>query len=353
MGTCPAKAQVGRRLAAVVTVPEPRLTIRAIRPLASGLRALGHDPAPVLAAAGIDTPLLDDPDATVPMGAGVAFLAEAARRAGDPNIGLHLAERADLGSFDVHLYAMLSSPTLGAAFERLGRYQRLIHETTRVELAREGACAVLRHRMPGGLAAPRQTAEFLVAAWLRGGRVATGEDWGPLEVRFAHRRPDDVREHAQVFRAPVHFSAGENALVLPATLLDRPCVRADPALLAVLDRYAADRIARTPATSSFADRARAGLVELLRDGNPGASRLAARLRMSVRSLARGLAAEGTSYRELLDHLRRETAAHHLADDRVAIAEVAFLLGFADLSAFYRAFKRWTGKTPAEFRRDPG
>jgi AraC-like DNA-binding protein len=75
--------------------------------------------------------------------------------------------------------------------------------------------------------------------------------------------------------------------------------------------------------------------------------------MSVRSLGRGLAAEGTSYRELLDQLRRETAARHLADDRVAIAEVAFLLGFADLSAFYRAFKRWTGRTPAEFRRDPG
>jgi AraC-like DNA-binding protein len=334
--------------------PEPRLTIRAIRPLDSGLRALGHDPAPVLAAAGIDARLLDDPDATVPMGAGVAFLTEAARRTDDPDVGLHLAERADLGSFDVHLYAMLSSPTLGAAFERLGRYQRLIHETTRVELTREEDGAVLRHRMPGGLAAPRQSAEFLVAAWVRGGRVATGEDWTPREVRFAHRRPDDTREHARLFRAPVRFSAGENALVLPADLLDRPCVRADPALLAVLDRYAADRIARAPAMPPrFADRARAGLVELLRDGDPSARRLAARLKMSVRSLGRGLAAEGTSYRGLLEQLRRETAARHLADDRVAIAEVAFLLGFADLSAFYRAFKRWTGRTPAEFRRDPG
>jgi AraC-like DNA-binding protein len=185
---------------------------------------------------------------------------------------------------------------------------------------------------------------------VRGGRVATGEDWAPLEIRFAHRRPDEVGEHARFFRAPVHFSAGENAMVLAAELLDRPCVRADPALLAVLDRYAADLLARVPATGRLADRARTALVEMLRDGEPGAGRLASRLKMSARSLSRTLAAEGTSYRALLDQIRRETAARHLADDRIAIAEVAFLLGFSDLSAFYRAFKRWTGQTPAEARR---
>jgi AraC-like DNA-binding protein len=283
------------------------------------------------------------------MSAGVGLLARAAGATGDANIGLHLAERADPGSFDVRSYAMLSSPTLGAAFERLGRYQRLVHETNRVELAVSEGRATLRHPLPGGGAAPRHSAEFIVAAWVRVGRLVTGVDWAPAEVRFAHPRPEGVRDHERFFRAPVRFGTGETALVLPAALLDTACVRSDPALLAVLDRHAGALLDRAPRAASVADRARAVLVEEGPGGAPGAARLAARLRMSVRTLNRLLAAEGTSYRRLLDQIRNETAARRLAEDRLSIAEIGFLLGVSDLSAFHRAFKRWTGTTPAAFR----
>ena len=329
--------------------PEPYLTSRAVRPLASGLEVLGHDPAPLLASAGIDGATLRDPDARVPWSAVLTLIAHAVDVTGDANLGLHIAERAEPGSLDVHFYAMLSSPTLGEAYERLCRYQRLIHETTRVELNVEGERATLRHVMPGGMAAPRQSAEFLVATWVRGGRLATGTDWAPAEVRFGHPAPPDPSHHHRFFGTPVIFGTGENALVLPAALLDAPCLRADKALLAVLDRYAGDRIERAPRTTSFADRARAALLEDLRGGEPSAERLAGRLKTSVRTLNRTLAAENLTYRKLLDHLRQELACRHLADDRVSIAEAAFLLGFSELSAFYRAFKRWTGQTPANFR----
>ena len=331
---------------------EPRLTARAILPLISGFGALGHDPKRLLAEVGLDESALHDPDAGVPMGVGLALLARGVEATGDANLGLHLAQHADPGSFDVHFYAMVSSPTLGAAFERLCRYQRLIHETTRVELTVEGEHATLRHRMPGGMAAPRQTAEFLIAAWVRAGRMATASSWAPSEVRFAHAAPAKVREHEEFFGAPVRFAAGENSLRMPAAHLATPCVRADPALLAVLDRYATDRLERAPRADRFADRARAVLAEELRGGGPSATALASRLKMSVRTLNRSLAAEGTTYRKLLDQLRAESAQHHLADGRVSIAEVAFLLGFSELSAFYRAFKRWTGRTPAEVRGRP-
>ena len=329
--------------------PEPYLTIRAVRPLVSGLQALGHDPEPLLAAAGIDAATLEAPDARVPWGAVLSLIARAIDATGDANLGLHLAEHAEPGSLDVHFYALLSSQTLGEGYQCLCRYQRLVHETTRVELTANDGHATLRHVMPGGVAAPRQSAEFLLAIWVRGGRLATGTDWAPTEVRFAHPEPQDSRDHRRFFAAPVRFATGENALVMPAALLDTPCQRADPALLAVLDRYAADRLERAPATTGFADRARAALMEELRAGEPSAARLATRLRTSVRTLNRSFAAESLSYRKLLDHLRHEQACRHLADGRVAIAEIAFLLGFSELSAFYRAFKRWTGQTPAEFR----
>jgi AraC-like DNA-binding protein len=246
---------------------------------------------------------------------------------------------------------MASSPTLGAAYERLCRYQRLIHETSRVELEIGDDRAVLRHQLAGGAAAPRQTAEFLLTAWVRVGRVVAGEDWTPQEVHFAHPAPADSSEHARFFRADLHFAMGENALVLPTRLLETPCARADPALVAVLDRYAGERLEQAPRTNSVADRVRSLLGDELRGGEPTAARLAARLKMSVRSLNRVLAAEGTSYLEILDALRRALAERHLAGDQVSIGEVGFLLGFSELSSFHRAFKRWTGRTPGQFRHE--
>ncbi|MGE3843548.1 MAG: AraC family transcriptional regulator ligand-binding domain-containing protein [Vicinamibacterales bacterium] len=145
---------------------EPTLTSRALRPLLSGLRRLGHDPEPLLARVGLNQRVLDDPDATIPMSAGVNFLACAQEATGDDCIGLHLAEHADLRTVDVHYYAMTASATLRQAYDRLSRYQRLIHETTRVEIAPVDGGAVLRHALPGGFSAPRQPVEFVLSAWV-------------------------------------------------------------------------------------------------------------------------------------------------------------------------------------------
>ena len=310
---------------------------------------MGHDPATVLIGIGLDEQTLSDPDGRVPVSMAAAFFARALDHTGDTNLGLHLAENAELSSFDVHFYAMASSPTLGAAYERLSRYQRLIHETSRVELEIGAKQATLRHRLAGGNAAPRHTAEFLLAAWVRAGRIMTGLDWTPDEVRFAHPAPQDVREHERIFRAPVGFGMGQNALVLSAPLLQMPCIGADSGLAAVLDRYAVDRLEKAPRTNSAADRIRTLIRDELRGGNPTAPRIATRLKMSVRTLNRLLAAEDTSFRDLLDALRHELAVELLAGDEASIAEVGFLLGFAELSSFHRAFRRWTGRTPAEFR----
>jgi AraC-like DNA-binding protein len=99
----------------------------------------------------------------------------------------------------------------------------------------------------------------------------------------------------------------------------------------------------------MSDRVRGILTLLLRDGEPSASITASRMKMSARTLNRALAAEGTSYRAILDQLRHELACRYLADSRLSIGEIGFLLGFSEISAFYRAFKRWTGQTPAVFR----
>src|SRR5262245_16136188 len=193
---------------------EPTLTARAFFPLLSGLKQLGYDPAPLLAAVGVDAATLADADARVPMSAGAGLLARAAAITGDDCLGLHLAESADFRTVDVHYYGMAASDTLRDAFVRLSRHQRLIHGTNPIELSPTSSGLSLRHVLPGGFAAPRQTAEFLLGAWVRTGRTVTGTDWSPLEIRFAHAAPPSVAEHQRFFRAPIRFAAGENALTV-------------------------------------------------------------------------------------------------------------------------------------------
>ena len=140
--------------------PEPRLTARAIRPLVSGLRALGHDPAPLLAGAGIESALLDEPDAYVPMLAAVDLITRAVEATGDSNLGLRLAQSADLGSFDVHLYAMLSSGTAGSG--TIGGKRKFVPKSTpsmSTMASRNLSCVLIRRspRMSAGRS-PRERA---------------------------------------------------------------------------------------------------------------------------------------------------------------------------------------------------
>jgi hypothetical protein len=146
-----------------VKQPPARIAARALKPLVSGLQALGHDPRPILDEAGLSESALDDPDAWLPGNAGATLLSAAARATSDDNIGLHLALHADLRSVDVLYYALANSATLADGYAALARYQRLIHEGSTIRIERHPGGALLRHAFAGGFPAPRHAAEFIVA----------------------------------------------------------------------------------------------------------------------------------------------------------------------------------------------
>lgn len=328
---------------------DPYLTVRAVQPVVAALEALGHDVPTLLADSRIRRDILKDSDSRVPHQAMMTLWQRARAISGDDQIGIHLAEAAPLSSFGLHAYALLSSPTLREAY-RLGcRYQRLIHEVTDLTFQEDANEGVLRHALPGGQPVPRQPAEFLATLWVRFGRLIAGVNWTPRVVCFAHAAPARTTEHERVFQSSVRFSTGGTAMHIPNPILDRQNPKADPGLLAVLDHYANDLLRHTPRRITFSERVRARLMEELKNGAPTATAIARMLHMSGRTLHRDLQAEGVSFRELLRQLRQEQATHLLADSRVSIAEVGFLLGFSELSSFHRAFKRWSGQTPADFR----
>ncbi len=328
---------------------EPFITVRALQPVTAALDALGYRSQTLLTDSGIAPSTLREVDGRVPQSRVMLLWQRAVAASRDEQLGLHLAQSAPLESFEVHCYALLGSLTLRDAYRRACRYQRLIHETTLLELVDDDAQAILRHSLPDGRSVPCHPAEFLVALWVRFGRLIAGNDWSPRLIRFAHKAPEDLSEHQRLFRCPLRFESGSTAMHVANDVLDAPNLRADPALVGMLDRYADALLERMPARNTLGGQVRAWLLAELVAGEPTAGAAAKALNMSVRSLHRALSEEDTSFRGLLELLRRERAASLLGNPRYSIGEVAFLLGFSELSSFYRAFKRWNGMTPAAFR----
>jgi AraC-like DNA-binding protein len=326
------------------------VSVRSVRPVVEHARRLGLDADAVLAAAGVDEAVLGDGDARMPHEAALAVWREAVRASRDEAFGIHAAEQIRPGAFDVLDYAIRSSATLGEGLERLVRYHRVLHDTAVVRLDVKGPRAVLTHAVPGDPAGlPRHVAEFIVAGWLVVARQATGLELAPLEVRFRHSPPAHLGEHRRVFRAPLRFDDASSGVVLARELLAAPLVKADPGLCAVLERHVRALLARIPGATPLTERVRQLVAQELSAGVPSAAAIARRLHMSPRTLQRRLRDDGINHRALVDALRRELALRYLSERRIAVSEVAFLLGFSEASAFHRAFKRWSGDTPARFR----
>jgi AraC-like DNA-binding protein len=307
----------------------------------------------LLEAAGIDPDRVGDPNVDIPAEPRRRLWGEAVRLTGDPDFGLHMAEW--VGScpeehFDVLAYAVRSCATLGDHYNRMGRYVRLINEGTFLSLDVEEDVARLGHGMLDGTLPPGQPVECMLALAVLQGRRAVGDDFSPREVNFAHASPAGTSEQERLFRAPVRYACPRNELLLDRAHLERPQRHAELRLLAVLDRQLEALMSKLPADRSFPGRVKCYMAEHFLDGEPTLRSVAARLKMSSRSVQRRLKDEGTSFAELLANVRRDLALRHLQNPGMTINEVAFLLGFAEVSAFHRAFKRWTGSTPAEYQR---
>jgi AraC-like DNA-binding protein len=327
----------------------PTVSVRFPRILVLALEERGVDVSAFLARLGIERSLLDNPDGRLPAPADDLLWAAAPTLAKDDDFGLHLGERLPTSAFDLISYTMRSSPTLGGAFERLARYTKLLRDLATIAVETRGDDARIRFAL-GPEGTPRQQGEFTLAVFVQFCRQGTQTDVMPRAVEFSHPAPANIAEHRRIFRAPLSFGQTGTALVLPRAALELPLAQADAGLLSLLERQIHELVDRQPQGESVADRARRLIAEELSGGEPNVDTVARHLRMSPRTLHRRLREGGTSFRVLLDTLRHDLAARYLAEDHLPIAEAAFLLGFSEASAFHRSFKRWTGRTPAEFRK---
>jgi AraC-like DNA-binding protein len=314
----------------------------------AGARGAGRNA--LLAEVGLSPQLVDDRKARIPYTAAKALWDAAARFCGDEFFGLHAAERLRPEHTGAMGYAVRSSLSGTDAIQRMIRYVHLYYEDVELALVKEGSRSRLTQRFSGGEPGEYGHAtDFILAAFVLYGREFTGVEWTPTLVSFQHKAPSRVDEYRRIFRCPVSFGDAENAVAFETRLLGLGLRGSNPELLAVLESHVEAYLARLPRRADFASRVRQAVAEGIHGGSFGLEKTARGLHMSARTVQRRLHAEGTSHREILDGVRQELARRYLREHQISLDQVACYLGFSEPSAFHRAFRRWTGTTPAAFR----
>ena len=299
--------------------------------------------------ANISPSSLVDPDSRIPSRAMRKLWAAVIEQTADPVLGLRVGRAIHASQVGLVGYTMNFSNTLGEALNRFVRYAKIINEAVQyrwvpVEHGRRLSCTM--HPL---LLAQRHPVEAGMAAIVSIAREITGSSVAPLVVEISTPQPDSVREYTNTFGGPVVFDRSEAALVFGTQQLDLPTVKSDSSLTGYLDDLAAVKLAALDkADAGLVDQVRHVLWPLLHGGRPDLWRTASELGMSARTLQRRLGENGTSFSTVLDELRRELSDELLGGRKLAVAEVAFLLGYSDPSAFQRAFRRWRGVSPRRF-----
>lgn len=291
----------------------------------------------------------DDREARLPEPEAAALFNRAAGLLGDADLGLHVGEQIRPGHYGVLGYVAMACDTLGEALACQQRYQSLVLSLPPMQLRQEGEGILLSWRSVPD-ASYRQLAEFNLSALLSFVRWITGLPLRPLRLDLIYPEPADTREQRRLFGCPLRFEQSEYRLLIPAAWASQPLIQPDPAMRALMDRLAGRQLQQLAQADDPVARARAQIARQLSEGVPELGRVAAQLQLSPRSLQRLLQDQGLSYSQLVEAVRRELAERYLAEPALDLTDLAFLLGYSEQSAFQRAYKRWTGQTPGEYRR---
>jgi AraC-like DNA-binding protein len=269
----------------------------------------------------------------------------------DEALGVHLAEQTSEAAFDVVAHLAMHAATLRDAIALCAQFQRLVMDGTALSLREDGDTATLRCGFPRSTArGDRMLAEFALAGLARLIGTFVGHGAHLRVVSFEHPRPAHAAAYARLFGGAVKFSQPFTGLEFARELLDRRQLHHHPELFSVLHTQAEARLGGIVRGQGFVDRVKQHLLSLPPSGTPDMDAVARALGISARSLRRRLAEEHVSYKALLQSVLEARATQMLSDPNRTIQETAHAMGFSDPAAFQRAFKRWKGVTPGEFKK---
>ncbi|MFT3923355.1 MAG: AraC family transcriptional regulator ligand-binding domain-containing protein [Myxococcales bacterium] len=328
---------------APVSASTPCYSARLLFPFASVLKERGV--MLPLAAGAIDAL---DPDLRVPIQVAEGYLVSAIQLSGDHALGLAAGRIMTTGDCPAIDYAVSSAANVREAVSVATRHARLANDALTIALETEGSRAALR--MHSSLPLHRASSDFMMASFYACHVVHWPHPTGSVRCSFAHAAPVDRSAYERTFPGvELVFDAANFSFEFDAAVLDMPLHSADPRLHAMAKKYADFALADLPSPQIHRVEVKKLLPAELAQGRTEARNIARKLKVSVRTLGRRLEHEGTTYKALLEEVRQELAMSHLLRLDVSIPEIAGLLGFSDVTAFHRAFKRWTGQTPGAYR----
>ncbi len=307
----------------------------------------------LLQRSGISAADLDDRDSRVAMPRYEALVLAAKELTGDAALALHYAEQVDLSELSVVGLITHASATMMDALTQLNRYGRLVAEvdiglSQRFEIVRESGEIWLVDNRVNANAFPELTE--ITFARLASGPRRFSDALHVGAVHFTHKAPPYADEYERVFRAPVMFERKRNAMQLDELWLTHPVAQTPHYAFGILSKHANALLERLQEGRTVRNKVEGVLMQLLHRGDAGIDAVAERMAISRQTLYRKLKTEGATFEGVLDDLRRKLSLHYLEGQKTSVNEVAYLIGFSDPSAFSRAFKRWTGRSPRGYIR---
>ncbi|HSE85634.1 MAG TPA: AraC family transcriptional regulator [Candidatus Binatia bacterium] len=330
---------------------KPMISIAATAGLLEAITAAGGNPDEILHDLGVDRSVFSKSAGFIPCSVFAGILKEAARTTGDDCFGLHFGESFHPKNIGPLAYVALNSPTIGAGIQNVERYLHVYDSSAKWFFTAEGNRGYIRYVLTDvGVDPLRQSNEHGMTLVVNTLRMMVGSQWAPQEVQFVHEAPEQTSEHHRIFRAPVLFGCETNALVIELAFIEREVPAADQQLYQIMKQYLDQVLSEMPPEDGFLSTIRKAIAESMRDGDPKLARVAKRVAMGPRTLQRRLKEYGFDFKKLVENTRQHFATSYLKDRKNSLTEVAFLLGYSELSAFNRAFKRWTRSTPLDYQR---
>jgi AraC-like DNA-binding protein len=281
----------------------------------------------------------------------IVYLDEAARLVGDDCFGFHLAKEINTKELGIVHYILSASSTALDAARNLIRYHHLVNTTTSLVIEESDHHASIDTTFRPGLEGfERQIAEWGTTLFVAELRRLTNIQLRPQSLTFVHRRNSGLGEFREFYRCPVRFGMNRQRITFAKQDLSSPIRSGDVHLLNILKTFCEEALGRRrqPPMPTRA-KVEKVLLEALPKGDAAISTVAATLATSTRSLARRLNEENTSYSAVLEDLRRELAMRYLEDESLGVGQIAWLLGYSEVSSFNHALSRWTSKSPKAVR----
>lgn len=326
------------------------VSIALVRSLVDSIQRLGFDTSRFLEQEGFDATLLDNPTARIDHAQFDSLQIAAIRFTKTPSLGLQVGITAPIAAYDIVGHLLLTCKTIREALTIFFRFYPLISDGSRSTLVEHGDLATIN--LSFTRASPllnRFRAEFVVCQVARCGQIFVGDQFRPTLVTFEHSQPEYVDLYRHFFQCELKFNHSRTSVTFESRLLDVPQPHSSPSLFKMLTEEAERSLEKLSSRNNLATQIEAMIINEYQGQKPNLERVAKQFNLSSRSLRRHLKQQGHSYGEISDLAQNTVAQRLLSNDDLSVQEVAYRLGFSEPSSFHRAFKRWTGITPQQFR----